>query len=159
MPSIQLSPLENTREDFDKIISALWEEAQARDWENEYKAIMRKAGLEQYIATKCALSATVKFRVPTTMMGRAGEALGSIFTPEFVEHITRHINLEHEPREGSVAGDCVCPADEAQALTWVKEHVKKMFDEYPWNPADERITGVDLVTRIEYKCPSSNCLN
>jgi hypothetical protein len=159
MAEVELSPNEDTREDFEKIISALWEEAKARDWENEYKSIMKKAGLEQYITTKCVLSATVKFRVPVSMMGKAGEALGAIFEPEFNEHVTRHITINHPPREGAGEGMCVCPEDEAQALAWVKAHVKKMFDEYPWEPAGERITGVDLVTRIEYKCPSSTCTN
>lgn len=158
MPQIDLSPLENTREDFDKITSALWEEAKARDWENEYKAIMRKAGLERYITTKCELSATVKFRVPISLLGKAGKVLGDIFTEAGVEHMTRHITVNHPPREGVAEGDCVCPEDEAQALTWVKEYVKKQFDDYDWE-GGERIYGVDLVTRIEYKCPSSECRN
>jgi hypothetical protein len=159
MAQIQLSEGQDTKEDFDKVVSALWGEAVARDWQSDFRNIMREAGATKYITSKCQLSGSIKFRVHASMMGTISTAMDSMFGPVGFETVMRHVAFDRPPQEGAEEGACVCPENESQAITWIKDWVNAKFRDHQWGTHDIAVTRVDVVTGVAYQCDSEDCPN
>lgn len=154
-PEVQLSDALDTREDAVKIAHALWDEAQSRDWQRQYRQILDNAGIEGDIPTVGTASANFLVNIPLTELGAAGEMLKPVVTDANYVTITLHHSIEFD---ADPTGECICEGHPRDIARKVLEHMREtvpMLNEYGVN--GQRNGNGEFIATSE--CSSPNCPN
>ena len=154
-PEVELSAALDTREDAVKIAHALWDEAQSRDWQRQYREILDNANIEFDIPTVGKATADFIINIPLTELGSAGEMLTPAVTGQnYVGIILTHgIEFDADP-----TGECICPENPRAIAAKVLEHLREtvpMLKEY--GAIGRRNGDGEFIASSE--CSSNNCPN